>query len=117
VRAGLSRKSGVFAIILAFALGQIYRQKGIVGPQDCAVIAINICRLSDLDADGNGIGQYPLAMEALYPIGVVAVPINPEWTLGNAENVPRFELSKATGHTIGTGCSWPAGAFTSTRFT
>ncbi|MES2255510.1 MAG: hypothetical protein V4559_10765 [Pseudomonadota bacterium] len=82
---------------------QEYHTKGIVGPRDCAVIAVNICRLSDIDPDGNGISQYPLVMEALYPIGPIAVPINPDGTLGKAENMPRFELSKATGRTIGTG--------------
>ena len=34
------------------------------------MFAVNICRLSDLDPDGNGISQYPLSMEAVFPIGL-----------------------------------------------
>ena len=52
-----------------------YRAKGIVGANDCAVIAVNICRLSDWDPDGNGISQYPLSMEAVFPIGPLAVSL------------------------------------------
>jgi hypothetical protein len=52
-----------------------YRTKGIVGTSDCLVIAVNICRLSDLDFDGNGISQLPLVMEAVFPIGPLGVPI------------------------------------------
>ena len=44
-----------------------YRAMGIIGANDCAVIAVNVCRLSDWDADGNGVSRYPLSMEAVFP--------------------------------------------------
>jgi hypothetical protein len=49
-----------------------HRAKGIIGANDCTVIAVNICRLSDWDPDGNGISQYPLSMEAVFPVGPLA---------------------------------------------
>jgi type I restriction enzyme S subunit len=74
-----------------------YRQKGIIGPHDPAVIALNICRLSEWDVEGTGISQYPLAMEALFPIGPIAAPISPDGTMGAAQNTPRGSLKKANG--------------------
>lgn len=80
-----------------------YRTKGIIGTDDCAVIAVNICRLSDLDPDGDGISQYPLSMEAVFPIGPLAVPITRDGKIdGPAENVPRFTVRKASGKEIDT---------------
>ncbi len=80
-----------------------YRARGIIGQNDCTVIAVSICRLSDMDADGNGISQSPLVMEAVFPIGAIAIPIEADGTLGKAENAPRFVLSKLTGRDIPTG--------------
>jgi hypothetical protein len=72
-----------------------YRTQGIIGPGDCAVIAVNICRLSDWDFDGNGISQLPLVMEAVFPIGHIAVPITSDGKPGGpAQNVARYELRK-----------------------
>ncbi len=80
-----------------------YRAKGIIGASDCTVIAVNICRLSDLDPDGNGISRYPLSMEAVFPIGPLAVPISHEGKIdGPAQNVPRFMVRKASGKEIET---------------
>lgn len=80
-----------------------YRGKGIIGANDCVVIALNICRLSDFDFDGNGISQYPLSMEAVFPIGPLAVSITPDGKIdGPAQNVPRFAVSKAIGTEIET---------------
>ena len=80
-----------------------YRAKGIVGASDCAVIAVNICRLSDWDPDGNGISQYPLSMEAVFPIGPLAVSLTPDGKIdGPAQNVPRFAVRKASGKEIET---------------
>lgn len=81
-----------------------YRQKGIVGEGDCTVIAVNICRLSDYDLDGNGISQLPLVMEAVFPIGPIAVPISTDGKLdGRAQHVPRFSVAKPSGKEIETG--------------
>jgi hypothetical protein len=80
-----------------------YRAKGIVGASDCAVIAVNICRLSDWDVDGNGISKLPLAMEALFPIGPLGVPITREGKQdGPAQHMPRFALKKVNGSEIQT---------------
>jgi hypothetical protein len=80
-----------------------YRAKGIIGVNDCAVIAVNICRLSDWDPDGNGISQYPLSMEAVFPIGPLAVSLTPDGEIdGPAQNVPRFAVRKASGKEIET---------------
>jgi hypothetical protein len=81
----------------------VYRAKGIVGAKDCAVIAVNICRLSDWDIDGNGISQLPLVMEAVFPIGPLAVPITHDGKLhGPAQHMPRFALEKVNGREIQT---------------
>jgi hypothetical protein len=80
-----------------------YRTKGIVGPNDCTVIAVNISRLSDYDFDGNGISQLPLVMEALFPIGPLGVPITNDGQLdGLAQHTPRFALTKANDREIQT---------------
>ncbi len=80
-----------------------YRAIGIVGASDCAVIAVNICRLSDWDVDGTGISQLPLTMEAVFPIGPLGFPITREGKLdGPAQHLPRFAVAKASGHEIQT---------------
>jgi hypothetical protein len=77
------------------------RAKGIVGPNDCTVIAVNICRLSDIDPDGNGISLFPLVMEAVLPIGPVGVPISRDGKqAGPAQNIPRFSVKKSSGREI-----------------
>jgi hypothetical protein len=80
-----------------------YRAKGIVGGGDCAVIAVNICRLSDWDVDGSGISQLPLLMEAVFPMGPLAFPIT---TAGEPDGPPqhmaRFELKKVNGSEVRT---------------
>lgn len=80
-----------------------YLEKEIVGSRDITIIAVNICRLSDFDIDGCGISQFPLAMEALFPIGPIAVPITREGKqAGPAINVPRLTVEKVTGAKIST---------------
>lgn len=77
-----------------------YRRKGIIGPHDPTVIALNICRLSDWDVEGTGISQYPLAMETLFPIGPIAVSISPDGTMGPMQNTVREYLKKSNGDDI-----------------
>jgi hypothetical protein len=79
-----------------------YRKKGIIKPGECTVIAINICRLSDWDVDGNGISQYPLSIEAVFPVGPIAVPIDPDGRLGQARNSSRYTVPKTSGKGIQT---------------
>jgi len=75
-----------------------YLRKGIVAPEDVTVIAVNICRLSDWDVDGNGISQLPLTLEAVFPVGPLAVAITPEGKLAeHAQHTPRFAIQKASG--------------------
>jgi hypothetical protein len=52
-----------------------YREAGIVGEKDAYVIAINGCQLGALPLH-HGISRYPFAVEAVYCVGPVAVPID-----------------------------------------
>jgi len=52
-----------------------YRAAGIVGEKDAYVIAINGCQLGALPLH-HGISRYPFAVEAVYCVGPVAVPID-----------------------------------------
>lgn len=80
-----------------------YVSKGIVHADDYAVIALNICRLSDWDVDGAGISQLPLSMEAVFPVGPLAVAITPEGRLAeHAEHSTRFSVQKTSGAHIQT---------------
>jgi type I restriction enzyme S subunit len=80
-----------------------YVRKGIVRADDCTVIALNICRLSDWDFDGAGISQLPLAMEAVFPVGPLAVAITSEGTLADeAQHSVRFSVKKNSGVDIQT---------------
>lgn len=80
-----------------------YRDKGIVGENDCVMIAVNFCRLSDWDIDGNGISQLPLVMEAVFPIGPLGFPITREGKLdGPGQHMERQTLKKTNGSAIHT---------------
>jgi hypothetical protein len=76
----------------------------VVGFNDCSVIAVNSCRLSDFAVDDLGISQLPFAVEAVFPVGPLAVPITNEGQpSGNAGNVPRHTIQKSNGQDITTG--------------
>jgi hypothetical protein len=80
-----------------------YVDKKIIAATDCTVIAVNSCRLSDFPGDDNGISQLPFAVEAVFPVGPLAVPITPEGRLaGEAANVPRFSIRKPSGANVPT---------------
>ncbi len=80
-----------------------YREIGIIGDEDCVVLAVNICRLSDWDPDGNGISQYPLAMEAVLPVGPLEIRRSPEGAIApSAHNVSRYSVKKTDGTEIET---------------
>lgn len=51
-----------------------YRAKGIVGGNDAYIIAVNGCQLGALPVD-HGISGLPYAVEAVYPVGPLAIPI------------------------------------------
>jgi type I restriction enzyme S subunit len=81
-----------------------YRAKGIIAANDCTVVAVNICRLSDWDIDGNGISQLPLVMEAVFSIGPLDVPISRDGKPnGTARHMPRHSIKKENGTDISTG--------------
>ena len=54
-----------------------YRAKGIVGDDDAYLIAVNGCQLGALPMH-HGLSQLPYAVEAVYPVGPIAVPIDKE---------------------------------------
>ena len=54
-----------------------YRAKGIVRDEDAYVIAVNGCQLGALPIH-HGVSQLPYAVEAVYPAGPIAVPVNKE---------------------------------------
>ncbi len=58
------------------------------------VIAINSCRLSQLPEE-NGISQWPFAVESVFPIGPLAIPINRETGIaGEMYQSLRFNIHK-----------------------
>ena len=52
-----------------------YRAKGIVGGDDAYIIAVNGCQLGALPIH-HGVLQLPYAVEAVYPAGPIAVPVD-----------------------------------------
>lgn len=90
---------------------ETYRSRNTIAPNDCVVVAINICRLSQWDIDGSGISQLPLMAEAVFPIGPLGVPISPEGKIdGPARHMPRFTIARKGASAI------PTFAFLDERF-
>lgn len=80
-----------------------YQAKGIVGPDDCAVIAMNVSRLSYLDSDGMGLSQHPLCAEAVFSIGPLQVTMTRTGDIVSPlQNSTRHELEKANGSKVET---------------
>jgi type I restriction enzyme S subunit len=72
------------------------REKKIVGENDAYVIAINGCQLGAF-ALQHGVSRYPYAVEAVYALGPVAIPIDKETgRIGKAfvTERPRIETAK-----------------------
>jgi type I restriction enzyme S subunit len=75
-----------------------YLEKGIVGPRDSYVIAVNSRRLRGVFASLNGISQFPFAVEAAFAIGPYQLHIDRESLLTVKENYQhRPYLKNATG--------------------
>lgn len=70
--------------------------KGIIGPDDAYVIAVNGCMLSFWrDGHSHGITGWPFIVEAVLPIGPLAVPFDRnENRVGEAANTLRYSLTK-----------------------
>jgi hypothetical protein len=80
-----------------------YAQMNIIASTDCAVVAVNSCRLSDWATDDVGISQLPFAVEAVFPIGPLAVPVTRDGRVdGEPANVPRYAIRKASGADVST---------------
>lgn len=81
-----------------------YAETNIVSPKDCAVIAVNSCRLSDFARDDLGSSRLPFAVEAVFPIGPLAYPITQDGQPdGEPKNIPRHTIQKPSGKDIPTG--------------
>jgi hypothetical protein len=73
-----------------------YLKAGIIDAADPTVIAINGCRLSDWSIDDRGVSRMPLAVEATFPVGPIAVPISLDGSAGGeATRVPRHSIQNA----------------------
>ena len=74
-----------------------------ISSTECAVIAVNSCRLSDFAFEDLGISQLPFAVEAVFPVGPIAVPITPDGQpAGEAVRTPRHAIRKPNGSDIST---------------
>jgi type I restriction enzyme S subunit len=83
---------------------ETYIDKKIVAKADCTIIAVNCCRLSDFAMDDLGISQMPFAVEAVFPIGPLAVPVSMDGEpAGKPERVPRYMIRNHNGTDIPTG--------------
>ncbi len=81
-----------------------YLQSGIVGPNDSYVIAINACRLRHGPFSSfEGVSQYPVAVEAVFPVGPLQVNFDSRTTevVGSGHSV-RFHVSKPSGAAVST---------------
>jgi hypothetical protein len=79
------------------------KRGGIIGDKDCTIIAVNACRLHDWRPNELGSSGFPFAVEAVFPIGHIALPV-PMDGRPNAEpaNIPRFEIRKPNNASVRT---------------
>lgn len=82
-----------------------YAEEAVIDRVDCNVIAINSCRLSDFITDDHGISQLPFALEAVFPVGPLGIPISKEGKLdGEPTRIPRFSIKNANQADVPTDC-------------
>jgi type I restriction enzyme S subunit len=75
-----------------------YIESGIVKKSDCTVIAINVCQLAPHDFGDKGVSGYPLALEAVLPVGPLAAVMAPDGKIdGPAFNQYRPSIPKQKG--------------------
>jgi hypothetical protein len=80
-----------------------YISKGIIAEGDCVVVAINACRLSEFSFDDHGVSQLPFAVESVFPIGPLAIPISKDAKMeGNPTRMLRYSIKKSNGADIPT---------------
>jgi hypothetical protein len=78
-----------------------YRAKGIVGPRDSFVIAINGCQLGTFPLQ-HGVSQFPYAVEAVYAAGPITFPIDKDRRIGKPFVSIRPEIRNAKGAPVPT---------------
>ncbi len=82
---------------------ECYVKQKIIAAGDCTIVAINSCRLQEFGRDDLGVSGLPFAVEAVFPIGPVAVPITPDGRPdGEPTRVPRYTIRKPNGAEIPT---------------
>lgn len=61
------------------------KRGGIIGDdKNCTIIAVNACRLHDWRPNELGSSGFPFAVEAVFPIGHIALPFR--WMVGRTPN-------------------------------
>jgi type I restriction enzyme S subunit len=69
------------------------KNNAIIGETDCAIIAVNSCRLHDWAPHDKGSSGLPFAVEATFAIGPPAVPITTRGEPdGELTNIPRYNI-------------------------
>jgi type I restriction enzyme S subunit len=81
-----------------------YVKDEVIPATDCTAIAVNGCRLSYWQVDDLGISQLPFAVEAVFPVGPIAVQIGRDGRIaGQAAHTTRFAIRKSNGADVPTG--------------
>jgi hypothetical protein len=78
------------------------KKRGIIGENDCTIIAVNSCLLHDWKPHDLGVSRLPFAVEATFPIGQLAFPITQDGQPDEPANVPRYEIQKSNNSSIST---------------
>jgi hypothetical protein len=82
---------------------QRYLSDGIISDTEATVIAVNGCR-TGLGCQDNGITQLPFAVEAVFPVGPLAVRVdrNDGRVVGDAYHTARFRIDNRNGAPVPT---------------
>jgi hypothetical protein len=79
-----------------------FLEKGIVSKDDVYVVAINPCRLSSRPWIDEGTSRLPFAVEAVFPVGPWAIPIDEDNQLGKAVSTQRFSIRNKNSSEVST---------------
>ncbi len=80
-----------------------YKSKQIIAHGECTVIAISSSMLHDYAFEDKGASQLPTAIEAVFPIGLLAISIDPSGKLkGEAVRMPRFQIQNKNNSAVPT---------------
>lgn len=82
---------------------EYYRTQNIINAKDCTVIAVNSCRLQEYAMNDLGVSGFPFAVEAVFPIGPIALVFTPEGEpVGEPVNVPQHAIKKPNNSSVAT---------------